>query len=53
MTQQQLQALRGVLAKARIPEERNAANWPFPRSWNAGVEFAKNQLNRILKDAYS
>jgi hypothetical protein len=53
MTPQQLQALLDVLAKARIPEERNAADWLFPRDWNAGVEFSENQINRIFKDAHS
>jgi hypothetical protein len=51
MTPDQIQALRDVLAKARIPDDRNAADWPFPRGWNAGVEFAENQINKILKDA--
>lgn len=53
MAPQQLQALRDMLAKARIPEERKAAGGPFPRGGNAGVEFAENQINKILKDAHS
>ncbi|UFS77201.1 hypothetical protein LPB73_07440 [Tardiphaga sp. 37S4] len=51
MTPEQLQKLMEALAKARIPEERNRADWPFPRGWNAGVEFAESQINKILKDA--
>lgn len=50
MTDMQLKELLDVLAKARIAEERNRSYWPFPRGWNAGVEFAENQINKILKD---
>lgn len=50
MTPEQLQQLRDALANGRIKEEYNGAEWRFPHGWNAGVEFAENQINKILKE---
>jgi hypothetical protein len=50
MTPEQLQRLLEALAKGRINEDRNSQDWPFPRGWNAGVEFAENQIAKILKE---
>ena len=50
MTPEQLQRLLSILANGRIAVERNSTDWPFPRGWNAGVEFAENQIHKILKE---
>ncbi|MES2030869.1 MAG: hypothetical protein V4477_16940 [Pseudomonadota bacterium] len=51
MTPEQLQQLRDALANGRIKEQYNGSEWRFPHGWNAGVEFAENQINKILKGA--
>jgi len=51
MTPQQLHILREALAGGKITDDLMSSDRPFLRGWNQGVEFAENQINKILKDA--
>lgn len=51
MSPEQVAAIRAALAGARIADDDKTLIYEFRRGWNEGVEFAQNQINRILKDA--
>lgn len=50
MEKEQLQAIRDALAAGRLADDDKTLVYEFRRGWNEGVEFAQNQINRILKD---
>lgn len=49
MTPHQLEQLRQVLTAGKFEADKDKAEYPFQRGWNAGIEYAEAHLELILK----